>query len=235
MTAGVVVVAAGVGRRLGGAAGSPKALVRLEGRTLLHLALVRLRAAVDGPIVVVHTPGHAPAFAAAAEAAGVDVTLVPGGETRTDSVRAGLTALPPVVDVVAVHDAARALTPAEVVAAAVAAVGGTTVAAAPGLPVPDTLKAVDARGRVRATVPREGVWAVQTPQAFARVTLEAAHRWAGDRAATDDLGLVEGAIEAGAIEGDVVLVPGSPRAMKVTYPEDLAVAAALLRAEEVTA
>jgi 2-C-methyl-D-erythritol 4-phosphate cytidylyltransferase len=233
VTAGLVVVAAGVGRRLGASGGGPKALVELAGRSLLSHALERLRAAVPGAaLVVVHTPGHADTFAAET---GDGALMVPGGDTRTASVRAGLAALPSDVDVVAVHDAARALTPPSVVAAAVAAVAGRTVAAAPGTPVPDTLKRVGDGARVLGTVPRDGVWAVQTPQVFARVALEAAHRWAGERTSTDDLALVEEAVAAGAVDGEVVLVPGSAWAMKITYPDDLRVAEALLRGGEVPA
>lgn len=231
MTAGIVVVAAGVGQRLGDRAPGPKALVELAGAPLLHHALTRLRGLTDVPLVVVHTPGHEDEFLRVVAGADVDAVGVAGGDTRSASVRAGIAALPARCDVVAVHDAARALTPPSLVTATLAALGGRVVAAAPGLPVPDTLKAVDEHRRVRATVPRDGVWAVQTPQAFARVALDAAIEWAGGRDATDDLALVEDAIAAGAVDGEVVLVEGSRRAMKITFPEDLEIAAALLRAE----
>jgi len=228
----VILVAAGVGRRLADD-GQPKALVALAGRPLLRHALVRLRQATPGPIVVVHTPGHQQSFAdAVAEV--TDVVLVRGGETRTASVRAGMAALPANCDVVAVHDAARALTPPAVIAATIAAVAGRVVAAAPGLPVADTLKTVE-DGRVLGTVSRDRVWAIQTPQVFARVTLETAHRWAGDESATDDLGLVEAARDAGAVAGDIAVVPGSVQGLKITYAEDLEVADALLRVGEVRA
>lgn len=235
MGAGAILVAAGLGRRLGEAGGGPKALIELEGRTLVTHALTRVAAAVDGPVVVVHTPGYETEFAAAAKDAGVEVTLAAGGETRSESVRSGLAALPPDVDVVAIHDAARALVPPSLVRATIDAIGGKVVAAAPGMAMPDSLKLVDERRRVRRHVDRAGIWAVQTPQTFARVALEAAHRWASGRSATDDLLIIEAAVEAGALEGEIVLVPSSPWAVKVTYAQDLAFAAALLRSGEAPA
>lgn len=229
MTVGVIAVAAGMGTRLGEAGGGPKALIRLDGRTLLEHALDRLAAACDGPFVVVHTPGHEDAFQAAVASTPVEPILVPGGETRSQSVRAGLAALPPEVDVVAIHDAARCLVPPSLVRATIDAVGGRVVAAAPGMAMPDSLKMVDDQRRVLHHVDRAGIWAVQTPQTFARVTLEAAHRWADGRSATDDLIIIEDAVNAGAVDGDIVLVPTSPWVAKVTYGPDLEFAEALLR------
>ena len=151
----------------------------------------------------------------------VSVTVVPGGAERTDSVAAGLRALDPAAGVVLVHDAARALTPREVFERVVEAVRGGHPAVIPALPVTDTIKSVDAEDRVVDTPDRAGLRAVQTPQGFLRETLERAHAEA-PRAATDDAGLVEAA------GGQVVVVPGSMEALKVTTPWDLRVAELIL-------
>jgi 2-C-methyl-D-erythritol 4-phosphate cytidylyltransferase len=223
---GGVLVAAGRGERLG--AGRPKALATLHGRALVELALEGLRGGGVDRLVVVHPAGEAEAFAPLVG----DAHLVEGGASRTDSVRAGVAALPDDVEVVAVHDAARALTPCAVIADAVAAVGGGVVAAAPARPVADTLKRV-VRGeggtqRVVGTVHRDDLAAVQTPQVFPRAVLERA--LAAGRDASDDLGLVEALLEEGDLEGSVVLVAGSPLGLKVTWPDDVVVAEALLAA-----
>lgn len=221
MSVGVIVVAAGRGERLGH--DRPKALVDLDGRPLLGHALAGLAAAGMPPAVVVHTPGERAAFEAAV--GGVEVAaLVPGGDTRTASVAAGLAAVGD-VDVVLVHDAARAFTPPAVIRAVAEAITGDVVAAAPGLPVSDTLKRVDG-ATVVATVPRDGLVAVQTPQGFGRPALLLAH--ATGTEATDDLALVEAAIAEGRIQGRVVIVPGAAAAMKITYDTDLVVVRAML-------
>ena len=150
------------------------------------------------------------------------VTVVAGGATRQESVAAALAAAPPDLSVVLVHDAARALTPPEVVERVAAAVRAGHPAVIPVLPVIDTIKAVDADDAVRATVDRAALRAVQTPQGFRRDVLAAAHANAVD-AATDDAGLVE------ALGVRVSCVPGSPHALKITQPFDLAVAELLLR------
>jgi 2-C-methyl-D-erythritol 4-phosphate cytidylyltransferase len=153
-----------------------------------------------------------------------EIVVVAGGATRQESVRIALAALDPDIDVVLVHDAARPLTPSELVDAAVDAVRAGADAVVPAVPVADTIKRVDRGGRVVETVPREQLRAVQTPQAFRRQVLAAAHAAAlGDTsAATDDAGLVE------RLGVRVQVVPGSPEAFKVTRPIDLVFAEALL-------
>ncbi|MBW3662591.1 MAG: 2-C-methyl-D-erythritol 4-phosphate cytidylyltransferase [Actinobacteria bacterium] len=226
-----IVVAAGRGERLGAAgAGLPKALVQLAEATLLEHAVRRLAAAGIGTQVVVHTPGYRDDFAEVLEKAGIDVTLVPGGASRSASVRAGFAALRRDTDVVAIHDAARALTPTDVIARTLAAIGGDVVAAAPGLPVADTLKHV-ADGAVRGTLPRDSVWAIQTPQVVRYDVLATTLEHAAERDATDDLALVEAAIAAGAVDGRIRVVSGDARALKITGPGDLAIARDLLAAE----
>ncbi len=143
--------------------------------------------------------------------------VVAGAATRSGSVRAGLAAVPATADVVVVHDAARPLAEDALFAAVVGAVRAGADAALPGAPVNDTLRAHDG-----APVDRDGLVAVQTPQAFRAEALRAAHR---DQAeATDDASLVE------SDGGKVVVVPGSPDNLKITRPADLVVAEALLRA-----
>lgn len=223
MTTAAVLVAAGRGERLG--VGGPKALLPLGGRTLLEHALDGLTGAGVERIVVVHPPGVGDT--AAQLAPGTD--RVVGGDTRTASVRAGLAALGDEVGVVAVHDAARPLTPVAVIRAVLAAVVDDVVAAAPALPVPDTLKRV-AAGEVVETVDREGLMAVQTPQAFRREVLEVALARGGE--ATDDLALVEALLVEGGAHGRIVTVPGSARGLKITWPDDLELAEALCRSRK---
>jgi 2-C-methyl-D-erythritol 4-phosphate cytidylyltransferase len=154
------------------------------------------------------------------DGAAVWATVI-GGATRSDSVRAGLAAIPEGAEIVVVHDAARPLADRVLFDAVIAAVRAGADAAVPGIPVADTLKRVDG-ARVVETVARDDLVAVQTPQAFRCAALRAAHRGAPD--ATDDAALIE------AIGGTVVVVPGDPRNLKVTTPTDLAVAAVLLGA-----
>jgi 2-C-methyl-D-erythritol 4-phosphate cytidylyltransferase len=232
---GVVLVAAGAGTRL--RSPGPKALVEVAGRSLLAHALAGLAAAGLPPPVVVHTPGRREPFVASVGDAAV-AAWVPGGASRTDSVRAGVAALSVDVEVVAVHDAARPLTPPDVTRAAVAAVDGDVLAAAPGLLVADTLKRITSPpavadptaplGEVVATVDRSALVGVQTPQVFPRRVLAAALATADD--ATDDLALVERLVAAGELTGRIVVVPGSVWGWKVTLPSDLALVAALATA-----
>ena len=200
-----IVVAAGSGRRFGGA----KQYEPLAGRRVIDWSLAAARAEADGVVLVV-----GPAQAGDAEAA-ADV-VVAGADTRSGSVRAGLAAVPADAEVVVVHDAARPLAGPELFRDVVAAVRAGADAAVPGVPVVDTLRA-----RTGGTVDRDGLVAVQTPQAFRAAPLRAAH--AGKGEASDDASLVE----AGG--GKVVVVNGSPSNLKITRPDDLVVAEALLR------
>ncbi len=151
--------------------------------------------------------------------------VVPGGKERQDSVRAGINALDPDVDIVIVHDAVRPLITVELVERCIRAAaecGAATV----GVPAKDTVKEVAPDGRVLRTCNRSAMWLTQTPQAFRRDILERAHREAlrdGIRA-TDDTSLVERLGIA------VRMIPGDYRNIKITTPEDLVIAEALLAA-----
>jgi 2-C-methyl-D-erythritol 4-phosphate cytidylyltransferase len=146
--------------------------------------------------------------------------MVTGGATRAESVRAGLDAVPDDAAVIVVHDAARPLaTPALFTAVVEAVRAAGTECAIPVLPVSDTLKRTS-DGIVRETVDRDGLVTVQTPQGFAADTLRRAHRDGGQ--STDDAGLVE---QMGVA---VRTVPGDPRNLKITRPEDLGLAEALM-------
>ncbi len=142
------------------------------------------------------------------------------GSERTHSVSAGLAALRDDVDIVLVHDAARCLAPAALFDRLVAAVRAGHDAVVPGLPVTDTIKQVDAQGRVVATPERSSLRAIQTPQAFRRTVLVQAH--ASGLEATDDAALVEGLGVA------VTVIDGDDLAFKVTTPSDLERASRIL-------
>lgn len=159
-------------------------------------------------------------------AAELDVVAVAGGATRQDSVRAALHALPPDIDVVLVHDAARPLAPVSLIEAVAAAVLAGAPAVVPGVSIHDTVKRIGPTGLVVDTPPRESLRAIQTPQGFRRSVLERAHAQDPSQVAvTDDAGLVE------LLGEDVLVIPGADDAFKITRPEDLARAEALLVAE----
>jgi 2-C-methyl-D-erythritol 4-phosphate cytidylyltransferase len=219
-----IVAAAGSGLRLG--AEMPKALVRLGGRPLVCWAVESLRAGgVDEVVVAVPGPQRA-AFAAVLPD---DVHVVVGGDTRTASVRAALAAARDQADAVLVHDAARPLTPPDVVARVLAALAGGAAAVVPVLPVVDTTVVVDDAGVVTADVPRSALRRVQTPQGFDRATLVAAYGRAHGAAAefTDDASVVRAAGVA------VETVDGDERAAKITVAHDLALAELTVQATRV--
>ncbi|MEU6078037.1 2-C-methyl-D-erythritol 4-phosphate cytidylyltransferase [Micromonospora sp. NPDC047074] len=215
----VLVPAAGAGVRLG--PGRPKALRLLAGEPLLVHAVRRLAAAPSVHTIVVAAPAAEMAAVRDLLAPVAPVTVVPGGAERQASVAAALAAVPPGPEIVLVHDAARALTPADLVESVAAAVRAGNDAVIPVLPVVDTIKEVGADEVVLGTVDRSALRAVQTPQGFRRAVLTAAHAAAGDPL-TDDAGLVE------KLGVPVACVPGSEYALKVTRPFDLALAEHLL-------
>ncbi|NQE66178.1 2-C-methyl-D-erythritol 4-phosphate cytidylyltransferase [Nocardia gamkensis] len=148
------------------------------------------------------------------------VQVVVGGAERIDSVRAGITAAPDAAYFL-VHDAARALTPPELIARVTAELRAGRPAVVPGLPVTDTIKSVDAAGAVTGTPERAGLRAIQTPQGFAADLLRSAYATEGIQA-TDDAGLVE------RLGVGVHTIPGDPLAFKITTPLDLRLADAVL-------
>ncbi len=214
-----IVVAAGSGVRLGGEV--PKALRVLAGRPLVRWSVDALAAGGVTQVVVVVADGLQDTFADALVGASVPFAVVVGGATRQESVARGIAALPP-GEVVLVHDAARPLVPADVVRDVVAAVRAGAPAAIPVVPVSDTVRQVAGAGSI--VVDRSGLRAVQTPQGFAREALLSAHAAAAGRDYTDDAAVCE------SVGYEVVLVPGSREALKITEPYDLAVAEAIVRA-----
>lgn len=202
-----IVVAAGGGARFG----SAKQFARLGGVSVVERAVVVAQNACDG-VVVVLPPDST-------WTAPDGVQLAVGGVTRSDSVRAGLAAVPEDADVVIVHDAARPLASRQLFELVVKAVVEGADGAVPALAVSDTVKRV--RGdRVIETVARDGLVAVQTPQAFRAGALRAAHRAGAND--TDDAALVE------ANGGTVVVVEGERSNLKLTRADDLELAEALL-------
>ena len=216
---GVIVVAAGQSRRM---EGIDKVFALLAGRPLLTHVLDGFCSSplVDEVVLVLSQEAFQDGRALAQEAAGSDaIRCCVGGERRQDSVRSGLDALSP-CDWVAVHDGARPLAGPELLARGLAA-AQETGAAVPVIPLADTVKMVDADGLVVRTLPRDELWAVQTPQVFRRELLAEAHRTVVD-AVTDDAAMVE------RMGRQVRVFPGSPANLKVTRPVDLLVAEAFL-------
>jgi 2-C-methyl-D-erythritol 4-phosphate cytidylyltransferase len=192
-----VVVGGGSGQRFG----RPKQFEMLTDERVIDRSR-RIAAEVCDGVVVVVPPSDA-------EREGG----VPGGATRSASVRAGLAAVPDAVDIVCVHDAARPLASPELYRAVIDAVVAGADGAIPGVPVVDTIKVVDDHGLVVATPARSTLVAVQTPQAFRADALRAAHAGGGD--GTDDAALVEAA------GGRVAVVSGEATNRKITDRADL--------------
>jgi 2-C-methyl-D-erythritol 4-phosphate cytidylyltransferase len=218
--AAVLVPAAGSGVRMG--PGGPKALRLLDGEPLLVHAIRRVAAAASVRMIVVAAPAAEVEAVRELLAPIADVTVVAGGAERQESVSLALSAVPGEIGIVLVHDAARALTPPQLIESVAAAVRGGLPAVIPVLPVIDTIKEVGPGEIVHGTVDRSVLRSVQTPQGFRHDVLAAAHAAATDPL-TDDAGLVE---KAGV---PVTCVPGSDLALKITRPLDLVLAEALIR------
>lgn len=221
MTGTVAVVpAAGSGVRLG--VGVPKAFYQLDGRTLVQRAVDGLLASGVVDSVVVAVP--ADCTDRATLILGRDATVVAGGANRGESVSRALAAIAGTGEpaFVLVHDAARALTPPDLVLRVVEALRAGHPAVVPALPVADTIKAVDATGAVLSTPGRAGLRAVQTPQGFTTELLRRAYQHAETLEFTDDASLVEH------IGGRVQVVNGDPLAFKITTRLDLLLAHAIV-------
>jgi 2-C-methyl-D-erythritol 4-phosphate cytidylyltransferase len=192
-----IVVAGGTGARFGRA----KQFEVVGTRRVVDQAAAVARGASDGVVIVV------PPEAVSSEGG------VAGGATRSESVRAGLAAVPAEATIVCVHDAARPFASADLFAAVIKAVVDGADGAVPGIAVTDTIKRIGADNVVVDTPPRETLVAVQTPQAFRASALRAAH--AGGSEATDDATLVE------LCGGRVVVVTGEQTNRKITNRDDL--------------
>ena len=197
-----VVVAGGSGSRFGTA----KQYEMIGGRRMLDLSVRTAQSSSNGVVVVLR----------AADVNGeqdLASIVVAGGATRSDSVRAGLAAVPQSATIVCVHDAARPFASDASFVAVIAAVAAGADGAIPGVPVTDTIKVIDDQNIVVDTLRRDRLVAVQTPQAFRASVLRAAHAGGGD--GTDDAALVE------AVGGRVVVVAGDADNRKITHPDDL--------------
>ncbi len=227
---GAVIVAAGGSTRMGSL---DKQFASLAGRPVLAHSVAAFEAAPDvQAIIVVANPLTLNRVQALVAEYGWRkvVAVVPGGARRQDSADHGLAALlaaaaaaAVTLDLVLVHDGARPLTPPAVIAGVIAAARrhGAAIAA---VPARDTVKVADAGGRILDTPDRATLWQAQTPQGFRADLLIAAYAAAHERnlTVTDDAALLE------ALGIPVYLAPGDPRNLKITLPDDLRIAAALL-------
>ncbi|HEY2106847.1 MAG TPA: 2-C-methyl-D-erythritol 4-phosphate cytidylyltransferase [Candidatus Binataceae bacterium] len=225
-----IIVAAGSGTRLGDS--EPKAFVDLGGQPLLYYSLRTLsKVAPVAEVIVAIPPGKEPQARDAAQHAGlrVPLKLTAGGAERQESVAIALSLANPESGIVVVHDAARPFASAALFAACIeaAARSGGAIAA---IAVADTLKEA-AQSVIIATRPRHGLFAAQTPQAFRQELLTAAHRQsaAQPQPATDDAYLVE------RLGTKVEIVTGSALNFKITTPEDLRMARALITSDHLLA
>ncbi|NPV74173.1 MAG: 2-C-methyl-D-erythritol 4-phosphate cytidylyltransferase [Pelotomaculum sp.] len=224
-----VVAAAGRGSRMG--TETRKQYLSLAGLPVVgHVLRAMEASSAVKSVVTVVAPGEENYFRlTVVERLGIRkvAAIVPGGEERQDSVYNGLLALAPDTGIVVVHDGARPLlSPGDInaVVQAAAAYGAATLA----VPVKDTVKMAGRDGFVLRTLPREHLWLVQTPQAFRYDIIMNAHRQARQKkyAATDDAGLVE------LLGRPVKIVAGSYENIKITTPEDLTVAEAVIKARQ---
>ena len=209
-----IIAGAGMGHRLG--AEIPKALIQIQGITLLERAFISLSKVVD-EIIITAPEGYEEQFKAIV---GQSAEVITGGGLRSDSIRVALKALSPSVESVLIHDAARALASSALAARVLGDVQSGQSAVIPVLKVIDTIKEIDRDGFVRATPDRSSLVAAQTPQGFNRQVLERAHSASDD--ATDDAALVE------AIGVKVKTIEGEASAFKITTKEDIGQALLLL-------
>jgi 2-C-methyl-D-erythritol 4-phosphate cytidylyltransferase len=227
-----VVLGGGTGQRVGAAL--PKQLLRLRGRTLIEHCVAAFEQApgVDEVLVVMAQGYIEQVTALLADGGYRKITgVIPGGVARPDSTRAALAAIAsgdggdPAGCGVLLHDAARPLVDQRIIADCVAALG-THDAAGVAVQASDTI-VITADGVMHSMPRRETLWRCQTPQCFRLPVIARAHELAAadpDFAPTDDCGVVLRYLP----DVDVHVVPGSERNLKITYPQDLAIAEALL-------
>jgi 2-C-methyl-D-erythritol 4-phosphate cytidylyltransferase/2-C-methyl-D-erythritol 2,4-cyclodiphosphate synthase len=206
----VIIPAGGSGVRLGSTL--PKALVQIAGKTLVEHAVNRM-APIASQIIVAAPTGFEDEFR---KLLGDEITVVTGGITRTESVKAALKHVDATNDFVLVHDAARALAPTSLAMRVIDSLRAGEKAVIPGVAVSDTIKRIDKDNYVTKTPTRSKLRAIQTPQGFTRKVLIAAHKNKDEM--SDDAGLVE---ERGV---SVKVISGEPQALKITTPDDLALA-----------
>ena len=218
---GVVLPAGGSGSRMA-APGEPAKQFRVLGGAPVLVQTLRAFARHPdvGPCVVAVPAGEEPPTRAALAAHGVEASVVAGGATRQASVARGVASLPASVALVLVHDAVRPFVSQELIGRVVAAAGASGAAAA-AVRVADTLRQGGDGPLFGATVPREGLWAMQTPQAARRDWLVRAAANAAGHVATDEVGLLQHAGHP------VRIVPGDARNFKITRPSDALLAEAL--------
>jgi 2-C-methyl-D-erythritol 4-phosphate cytidylyltransferase len=211
----VLVPAGGLGTRIGSR--TPKQFLRLSGLPILTLTVRHFARHPDVRAIVVAAPGLHVARARALlfRPRRAALTVVAGGPTRQDSVWRALQVVPADTEVVVVHDAVRPFISRALIDAVVAGAlaDGAAICA---LPIAETVKRVR-DGIVQATVDREGLWAVQTPQAFRLATLREAH----DKARRDGIVGTDEAMLVERLGHAVRVVPGSADNVKITTPEDL--------------
>ena len=205
MSVSAIIAAAGSGERF--RAGYPKALIQLGDRTLLQHAIAALAPVVD-QIIVAAPVGFEQQIS---QLIGDGITVVSGGSTRSESVRKALAVV--TGEFVLVHDAARALASTDLAHRIISALQSGSTAAVPGLAEVDTVKSIDAQGRVTATFDRSTLRRIQTPQGFSTQVLRDAHE--SGKEATDDAGLIE------LLGGQVLVIDGEESALKITTPSDL--------------
>ena len=205
-----IIAAAGSGVRFG--ADLPKALIQLGEKTLIEHAVAAISPVVD-QVIVTAPASYLSQFH---RLLGNAVTVVVGGQTRSESIRAGLAAVSSNVKYVLIHDAARALASTDLASRVLSALHDGQVAVIPGVPQVDTIKIVDSDGYVVSTPNRADLRNIQTPQGFELTVLKKAHAANGE--GTDDASLVESA------GFKVLVIAGEERALKITTPADLATA-----------
>jgi 2-C-methyl-D-erythritol 4-phosphate cytidylyltransferase len=227
-----IIVAAGEGRRIGGEV--PKTYLLIAGRPMLLRTLDRFySASIIGKVILVVAANELSRceelLRRDSKLADRSWVLQTGGVTRQQSVKRGLESIDADTDIVVIHDGARPLVSPDLISRCIAEVHDKS-AVVVGLPVRDTVKIVSEDRWVQTTPPRNSLWEIQTPQAFRKDLIVAAHDWAerqGVVEATDDATLVEQMGEP------VFVIEGERTNVKITVPEDVWLAETLIREERV--
>lgn len=224
MKIAALIVAAGRGHRAAGPGATPKQYVPVGGVPVLRRSIEGFlnHPRVDSVLVVIH-PDDAELYGDAVRGCEAGLLApVTGGDTRQQSVLAGLEALAEnAPDLVLIHDAARPFVDTGIIDRVLASLEGGAAGAIAGLALADTLKQVDESGRITTTVPRGGLWCAQTPQGFVYAAILDAHRRAAAARQTD---FTDDAAIAEWANLDVMLVEGASANRKLTTAEDLMLA-----------